>query len=424
MTRAADPPTSADVLVVGGGPAGAAAARHLASAGHHVVVVERRVRPVRRPGTAILAPRALAELRTLGAQDRLLESVTAPQHLSSIRFVSGGRSIERPWPSHPDLPAGALSCPRHVLDEVMLALATDAGAVVLDGAEAVAPVIERGFVRGASVQSADGTIHPLEARYTVVADGADSRFGRALGTHRRPDWPVATAIRGTWATTGRPPTSLSIHLDLPGTDDRLATGYGWVVPADDRAVDIGVGVLSTGPDSRSVNTAHLLSRFVAGVADELGVDPGAPLDPPTGGRLPLGASVGPAAGPLHLVVGDAAGLANPMTGAGIEEALASGRTAGQVLDQAVRERDPTVLQRYPDLLDRRLGTYFKIGRLLDRAAGRPTVLDWYRHRVTASPRLADASLRIATRALHGRRPGPAEWWYRGASAVSVVAPEA
>ena len=60
-----------------------------------------------------------------------------------------------------------------------------AGATLLQGADAIAPVIDRGFVRGAVVQTADAP-SPVElrARYVVVADGANSRFGRALGTFR------------------------------------------------------------------------------------------------------------------------------------------------------------------------------------------------------------------------------------------------
>ena len=50
----------------------------------------------------------------------------------------------------------------------------------------------------------------------------------------------------------------------------------------------------------------------------------------------MGASVRPAAGPTYLVVGDAAGVANPFSGAGMEYAIETGMLAGGVLDEALR----------------------------------------------------------------------------------------
>ena len=62
-------------------------------------------------------------------------------------------------------------------------------------------MIERGFVRGAVVQrKGAGAPEEVRARYVVVADGANSRFGRALGTSRDREWPYGTAIRGYWAS--------------------------------------------------------------------------------------------------------------------------------------------------------------------------------------------------------------------------------
>ena len=87
----------------------------------------------------------------------------------------------------------------------------------------------------------------------------------------------------------------------------------------------------------------------------------------------MGASVRPAAGPTYLVVGDAAGAANPFSGAGIEYAVETGVLAGGVLDEALRTAQAASLQRYPKLIDERYGTYFKVGRLVDRVLGRPAL---------------------------------------------------
>lgn len=409
------------MLVIGGGPAGASAAATLAAAGHSVTIVERRRYP--RPKTCgdALSPLAVDELHRLDIDAEDL----APFHrVDRLRLVAHGRSIERPWPQHPWLPRHGYVARRDLLDQLVAQRALERGAVVLEGHEAVAPLVERGFVRGASVTGPDGRELELRARYLVVADGANSRFGRALGTFRHRTWPYATAIRGYWHSGRHDEPVLESVLDLVGPDDEPLTGYGWVFPLGDGTVNVGVGVVSTSQQFRAVNTTHLLTRFAHEVAGRWALDPDAPLEPPLSGRIPAGGSVGPSAGPAHLVVGDAAGAANPLTGAGIEYALATGRIAGDVLDEALREHDATALQRYPEILHHTYGAYFKVGRLLDRFAGRPAVVGRFARAVVRWPSVADTAIRIGVNELRPRRGGRAEMVYRAARAMSRIAPEA
>ena len=69
-------------------------------------------------------------------------------------------------------------------------------AVMNSGSEVTLAVL-RGLVRGASIKRKDtGAIEEASARDVVVADGANSRFGRALGTSRDKTYPQGMAIRG------------------------------------------------------------------------------------------------------------------------------------------------------------------------------------------------------------------------------------
>ena len=140
-------------------------------------------------------------------------------------------------------------------------------------------------------------------------------------------------------------------------------------PLGDGTVNVGIGVVSTSKEFRAINTTHQLEHFATDIAERWRIDPGTPLGAPASGRVPMGGSVGPTAGPTWLVIGDAAGSANPFVGAGIEYAYETGRIAGDVLDEALRENNATVLQRYPAVLAENYGTYFKIGRLFDRFVG-------------------------------------------------------
>ena len=79
-------------------------------------------------------------------------------------------------------------------------------------------------------------------------------------------------------------------------------------------------------------------------------------------------------GPTFLVVGDAAGAANPFNGDGVNAALLTGRLAADVLDEALTTGNSTTLQRYPTLLADAAGQYDKVGRLAARFLGRPAIL--------------------------------------------------
>ena len=124
--------------------------------------------------------------------------------------------------------------------------------------------------------------------------------------------------------------------------------------------------------------------------------PAEPLKSPTRFRVPLGGSVGPTMGPTFLVVGDAAGAANPFNGDGVNAALMTGRLAADVLDEALTTGNSTTLQRYPTLLADAAGQYDKVGRLAARFLGRPAILRPLLRVGMRSDRVMGAALRIAT----------------------------
>ena len=142
----------------------------------------------------------------------------------------------------------------------------------------------------------------------------------------------------------------------------------------DGTVNIGVGLLSTFRDFKSVNTTHLLDAYAHQVAERWEIDPGRPDAKAKSGRIPMGGSVGPNAGPSFLVIGDAAGSVNPFNGEGIDYAYETARLAADVLHEALASNDPTALQQYPRLIDAEYGEYFKVARLFARVIGKPLLM--------------------------------------------------
>jgi geranylgeranyl reductase family protein len=410
-----------EVLVVGGGPAGAATGYWLAQAGHDVTIVERKTFPREKTCGDGLTPRAVRQLADMGLADRLEQF----HRFEGLRATAHGRALELPWPPHPEFPPYGYVVRRRDLDEFVAENAVKAGATLWQGAEAVAPIVDRGFVRGAVVRRRDGAApEAVRARYVVVADGANSRFGRALGTFRTREWPYGTAIRGYWESPLHDEPWIESALDVKDRNGNPMPGYGWIFPVGDGTVNIGVGLLSTFRDFKSVNTTHLLDSYAHMVAERWGIDPGHPTCKPTSGRIPMGGSVGPNKGPTYLVVGDAAGSVNPFNGEGIDYAYETGRLAADTIHEALVSGDPLVLSAYPRQVQAEYGQYFKVARLFARIIGHPALMRELTRVGMHSRTLMEWVLRIMANLLRPDEVGPAEAAYRAAAALARFAPDA
>jgi menaquinone-9 beta-reductase len=401
--------------VVGAGPAGASLALRLARHGHDVVVLERRSLPRDKACGDALTPRAVTELHELGLGDALDRA----HRTRGLRVSGYGTTVEVPWPDHPRHPSFGYVVRRRRLDQLVVERAEAAGVRVEQRTEAVAPVVERGFVRGAVVERRDtGTTEEIRGRYVVVADGATSRFGRAIGTFRQPDRAFAAAIRGYWESARSDDTWLDSTLELRDREGRAMPGYGWVFPEGDGTVNVGVGVLSTYRDFRSINTTAVLSRFVEAAPVSWGLRPEARRGLPASGRLPLGGSVGPLAGPTFLLVGDAAGLANPFNGSGIDTALESGHLAADVLHEALTGDGSLVLPTYPARVSAAYDRSHQLARVFARLLVRPAVVERMGQTVLHSRSLLEWSVRIMAGLLRPDELGPAEAAFAVASRIA------
>jgi geranylgeranyl reductase family protein len=420
MTTSTDGHTY-DVLVVGGGPAGSSTAHWLAREGHDVLVVEKKLFPREKTCGDGLTPRAVKQLNDMGLGERLL-----PYHrYDGLRAVAHGISLELKWPEHPVYPNYGYVVRRRDLDEMVADNAVKHGATLWQGAEAIAPLVERGFVRGATIKRKDtGLVSEVRARYVVVADGANSRFGRALGTSRNREWPQGMAIRGYYESPLHDTPWIESSLDVKDRQGATLPGYGWIFPVGDGTVNVGVGLLSTFRDWKTVNTTHLMHEFAATAPGYWELSPDKATCEPTGGRLPMGGSVGPKAGPTFLVVGDAAGTVNPFNGEGIDYAYETGRMAAGVLHEALVGNDPMALQRYPQLIDDEYGRYFKVARLFAQVIGRPALMKELTRVGMHSRSLMEWVLRIMANLLRPDEIGPAEAAYKAAAALVRFAPDA
>ncbi len=288
-----------DVLVVGGGPSGSSCAYWLADAGWDVVVVEKKEFPREKTCGDGLAPRAVRQLADMGLED----SLAGAHRFRGLRSVAFGRTMELEWPTRAGLPDLRLHHhPPRPRRPGLPSVPPRPGRPCSRAPRPTSPSAKtsrRGRVawRGARVRvvtnKKDKEPVEVRARYVVVADGANSRFGRALGTGRDRGYPQGMALRGYYRSERHDDPLIESHLDIRDANGDVVPGYGWVFPLGDGRVNVGVGLLSTDQRWKGVNTTRLMDAFVSQAPESGGSRPRLRAARPTGGRLPMGMAVGP-----------------------------------------------------------------------------------------------------------------------------------
>ncbi|HUB69168.1 MAG TPA: geranylgeranyl reductase family protein [Acidimicrobiales bacterium] len=407
-----------EVLVIGAGPSGSSCAYWLAREGHDVVVVERKSFPREKTCGDGLTPRSVRQLQDMGLGDEML----GWHRFAGLRAHGFGRSLELPWPAVEGLPPYGYVVTRKELDAVVAHNAAKAGAAIWEHTEAAEPLLEGTSVRGARLvaKGDDGHTGEVRARYVVIAEGANSRFGWAIGNQRARSYPQGMALRGYWASPRHAEPWIDSWLDLEDETGKNMPGYGWVFPLGDGRVNVGVGILSTGSIWKGVNTTQMLDAFCKMLPRSWGVRADNGLCPPTGGRLPMGLAVGPRWGPSHLVIGDASGMINPFNGEGIAYGYETGRLAAGVLHDALTNGDPGALAGYEETLQAHYGTYYRIGRAFVRAVSRPNVMRASVAGGMHSRAVMEWLLRIMSNMLRADELGPAEASYKLLTGIAKV----
>jgi len=412
------------VVVIGGGPAGSSCAYWLADAGWDVAVVEKKHFPRVKTCGDGLTPRAVRQLADMGLEETLAGS----HKYGGLRAYGFGRSLEMPWPDHPNFPNYGYTITRHDLDGLVAERAVKSGATLLAGTEVVAPIIDEAAapsspglpqLTGVSIKDKEsGATRELHARYVVVADGANSRVGRMLGTNRRRDLPLGMALRGYYTSDRHDDLFIESHLDIRDAAGDVVPGYGWVFPMGDGRVNVGVGLLSTDRRWKGVNTSHLMELFVNQASESWGLSPATCLGPPTGGKLPMGLSVGPRVGANVLLAGDAAGSINPFNGEGIAYGYETGRLAAAALGHALSGEGAGALSDYDRQLQAAYGPYYKVARAFVRMISNPQTMKACVGLGMHSELLMSQLLRIMANLMRPDAAGPAEVGFRAMELIS------
>ena len=376
MTRRAFP--SRDVIIVGAGPAGATLAAELSREGVDVLILEKERLPRHKTcagGVTVKAARLLGLDLAPVTRDTVLGARVACRRRQPFT-----RSYPRPM-IHMVM--------RDEFDLMLTEKACGHGAALAQS-ERVHRVRADG--ESVAVETADRT---YTARVVVGADGARSVVAPGAGLALGMDLGIGMEAR--LSVTGQ---RLLQWENLMGLDlGHVRGGYGWVFPKGD-PLSVGAGIPLR--QARRLKSGYRAVLAAHGLED-------CPATRVRSHWLPVRRRGAAVQSGRCLLLGDAAGLVDPVTGEGICNAVRSARIAAPVIGEYLRGRSAG-LGQYESAVDSEIMPELRAARALAR------VFAWFPGLVFDAVRSSDRLWNACCRLLRGedtyvtlkKRLGPAQ----------------
>ncbi len=311
-----------DVLVVGAGPAGSTAAKHAALGGAKVILMDKK--------SEIGSPKRCAEgvskkgLKKLGIEPN---PRFIAKELDGVRLVSPNGTDVWMTSEEIELPEAGYILERKVFDKFMAMDAARAGAEIKIKTMATGVIkSDEGFI--VTCESM-GKEFDIKTKILIAADGPESHIGRWAG--------LKTAQKAVHMESGIQYEMCNLHFERDGVIEFYfgscaPGGYVWVFPKGDDIANVGLAVIAPKANKPAI---EYLDDFVSkspitkdGQAVEINV-----------GGDPVGGMPKKIYDDHIMVVGDAAGQVNPLTGGGIISGMTGGMYAGQVAAEAIKDEN-------------------------------------------------------------------------------------
>jgi digeranylgeranylglycerophospholipid reductase len=333
-----------DILVIGAGPAGSIAAKTAAQNGAEVLLIDKK--------SEIGTPKRCAEgVSKEGLKNLKIEPNPRwiTKELSGVRMVSPNGTDVVLDEDKVKLPEAGYILERKVFDKYMAMDAARAGAQIM--VKTLATDMKRDGDRVLVRLEHMNHVLEVQTKIIIAADGPESRVGRWAGlkTGIKPKNMESCAQFEMAGVEMEEPDCIEFHFGsvAPG-------GYAWIFPKGDDIANVGLGILNTETDKTAYE--HLLD-FV----DKCSATQNAqPVELNIGGD-PVGGLIKDLVTDNVLVVGDAAGMVNPLTGGGIISGMTGGEIAGEIAANAIKNGDwsKKAMSEYKDKCKEEIGDSFK-----------------------------------------------------------------
>ncbi len=328
-----------DVIVVGGRLAGSSSSLFASKGGLDVLMIEKR--------QEIGSPVQCAEFTTKDTF-KILEMDPSKKYLCA---EIEGVDFYAPNGKHFRVKGGNLYgfmegyvLDRKIFDKQLAIESAKAGTDIMVKTTVKDLIIKEGYVRGV-VAKHFGKTFDIKADIVIAADGLESTIANKAGlktVNQIED--IASCAQYEMVGVNIDPNYLQIHQGggiAPG-------GYLWIFPKGNGVANIGLGVRDT-----KETAYYYLTKFIKKLD-------ATPVELNIGG-VPLSGPIEKTFSAGLMVVGDAAGQVDAVSGGGIKNAVTCGRIAGEVAAEAIHNEDVSskYLKKYEDLWRSAIGKTLK-----------------------------------------------------------------
>ncbi len=367
-----------DIIVVGAGPAGATTAVYLAQQGYDVLLLDRHQFPRDKTCGDAVPAGAIDMLTHLGMGDKIQKAVDRGElyPLESMLLVSPkGYELEAMFHKGPE-GSDSYVAPRIYFDDLIYQHAVDSGAEFRQ-TQVTAPLLENGRVVGVKVKD-NGRVQDLHGRVVIGADGVTSVITRTLRPkeNQHLDSHRAVALRAYIKGLEEFPNQVEFYLY-----NQILPGYAWIFPIGQNRANIGLGMRLDHFRAKKQSLEEMLDIFLAMPAIKKRLRPGWKLHDVATWQLNFGSQKNL----QHvydgaILVGDAAGFINPLTGGGIHNAIISAKLAARTVHEALQQGDVsrTNMQVYEQRVHEVLSSSMKRSYQIQRSLMRfPLLIDFW-----------------------------------------------
>jgi len=362
-----------DVIVVGGGPAGSTAAMYLKKAGKKVLLIDKARFPRDKVCGDAQGRKAAAIMKELGIYEgyKKLPGVA----IYGLRLSSpNGKQVDLEMIDRVNGTPGYI-VRRMDFDNYLYQSATRTFKV--EHMEQVS--VEDIILDGEKIKELkcknlkDNKEFTLKAKIYIGADGAHSVFAKKFGIQNPPDH-LIVALRAYYKNVKGLDDKIEIHLIKD-----LIPGYFWIFPLPNGEANVGLGMITKDMAKKRINLVDALKEAIN--TNPLFVDrfkDAVLIDEIKAWNLPIASYRRKCYGTGVMLVGDAAGLIDPLSGEGIGTAVISGKIAAQVAVEAMEKSDYSegFLEKYSKLLWEAIGPEIKADyRVMQLGSKFPFLLD-------------------------------------------------
>ena len=334
-----------DVIVVGAGPAGSVAATVLARSGFDVLFIDRESFPRDKTCGDVIAASCFALMGELGlSADSEAEEFYPIDHF--VIYGPKGTGIKIDLASCQG--SGTRVVRRYRFDEMLRLHAIQCGATFRQ-LNVQGLIFDKNQVVGIKARSGHQKIE-IHSHVVIAADGSTSTVARALKLNRTGDKNLGIALRGFVQSV----FDLDRSIELTFLKE-FQPGYAWFLPVGKRLANVGIGMQVSRYKENHVSLSDALAFYLERPEIRARVGPHK-VEGLKSWQLPMFSNNQRRLFDGVILVGDAGGFVNPMTGDGIYQAMVTARYAAEACIDAIQKSDLTEggLSLYDKLLRRNI----------------------------------------------------------------------